>query len=281
MNDITLTSRCGFPDQPETGFAPSMMMQHILETLKRFAMSDLGVLIVSEDGNETDLIAKTIHRLSGRACYPFVHLDCSTISPRGAAEAIFGAENPDAGEPGIHRGILEHARKGTLFIDHFSLLAPAVQQRVARAIEYQHFRRLQGKEEIILSSRFIIVTHRRGVFNEAGAVGDQGFLHLACPLTINLPPLRQRREDIPYLIREYLTELSSTGGSGTVTMSPEALQACLEYHWPGNAVELRHVLEYALFHIEGDVIQRHHLSPHILYSSGIRNIFAVGGPMAG
>jgi DNA-binding NtrC family response regulator len=277
MNESTIRQQIG----SEAGFAPSMMMQHILETLKRFAMSDLGVLIVSEEGNETDLIAKTIHRLSGRACYPFVHLDCSMISPRTAGEAIFGVESADAGASGVHHGILEHARRGTLFIDHFSFLSPALQQGIAQAIEYQHFRRLQGKEEIVIASRFIIVMHRRRTHQENGADRERGALHLACPLTINLPPLRQRREDIPYLVREYLTELSSPGRGNSVTMSPEALQACLEYHWPGNAAELRHVLEFALFHTEDDSIQRHHLPPHILYNNDIRKVFAVDGNIAG
>lgn len=225
---------------------PSLALRDILRTMEHIALSDMAVLIVGEAGIEKGWLAKTMHELSGRADRRFFSLDCSSISDESMPKMILGYEDLTLSGVEIHEGILEQASGGTLFLDNIASLSPEVQKRTARIIEHQQFRRVGGSEEIMTRVRFIFgVTSRFGGAAD-GQRPDRDISFRMCPVIINLPPLRKRTEDIPFLIEKYVSEFSAQSSCKPHGISAGALRVCLHYDWPGNADELKSVVEQAL-----------------------------------
>lgn len=221
----------------------------------RIAESRSNVLITGETGTGKDLVASAVHHASTRSSMPFVRINCAAIPDSLAESELFGYER--GAFTGAHlrnQGRLEIAHKGTLFLDEVGDLSPGTQAKLLRAIENKEFCRLGGNVEIKVDVRFVAATNRnleemvaKGRFRE-----DLYYrLNVAC---VHLPPLRDRKEDIPILIRHFVQQLSQPGEKQVPEISDEVWRCLLNYSWPGNIRELKNVLESAFVNSSGKSI---------------------------
>ncbi|MEY4577989.1 MAG: hypothetical protein RL701_2692 [Pseudomonadota bacterium] len=231
------------------------VMREIFGLMERLAPTTATLLIGGETGTGKDLLARGAHAASPRAAGPFVIVDCGAVVPNLIESELFGHEKGAfTGATDTRKGAFEQAHKGTLFLDEIGELALPMQPKLLRAIESRRIRRVGGDREIPVDIRVIAATHRdlpseveRGRFRE-----DLYFRLAVVPLL--LPPLRERRKDIPLIASNLLKrihESSSQNPPGTQTqaaaltleLSDETLQALQAHDWPGNVRELRNVLE--------------------------------------
>lgn len=226
--------------------APSQVMQTIMQTIRHIAVSDLGVLIVGEDGTEKEWLARMIHDYSGRTEGKFIHFDSSRSRQDAMERTLFGSEELLMDGVAIHRGVLEESSNGTLLIDQVSNLSAMLQMKLAHIMEYQHFHRVGGYEQLQANVRMITTLNKKpGDMIVEGNFGKEIYYRM-CPVIINLPPLRERREDILFLIKKFVVEFSQHHQIYPKGITAGALQSCLTYDWPGNAKEVKSVIGHAM-----------------------------------
>jgi DNA-binding NtrC family response regulator len=259
-----LKRQLGTQGQMETlvGRTPSM-----LEIYKKIAMvADLRstVLITGESGTGKELVAKAIHYNSRRSKEPFVAVNCGALTESLLESELFGhVRGSFTGAFENKRGILEEASGGVVFLDEVSEMSHALQVKLLRAIEAQEVRRVGGSQAIHIDVRFIAATNRP--LDEL--VGQKKFredlYYRLKVVEIDLPPLRDRSEDIPLLIEYFLKRLSDERGQAHA-VSPEALGALVSYAWPGNVRELENALESAVAVNRTGVLTPEDLPPKLL-----------------
>ncbi len=245
------------------GVEGSPVMQSIRETIARIAMSDLGVLIVGESGTEKEVLARRIHELSGRSSREFVHLNCCSFTEDLSGRALFGSEDLTLTGIEVRRGIVELANGGTIYFDQITELPPSVHTRICRAVENRQFRRVDGFEPVGVNVRVIASINRRsGDTMRYEEPGHTPYCNM-CTIYINLPPLRERREDIPILIEQFMLEAKNLTVHHPAGITTEALDLFLSYDWPGNAQELYQAMEYALDACSDQFIRKNHLPEYM------------------
>jgi NtrC-family two-component system response regulator AlgB len=212
-------------------------------------------LILGETGTGKGLLARHVHQSSPRATRPFVTVNCATISPGLLENELFGhARGAFTGADQARAGYVEAARNGTLFIDEIGDLPREVQGKLLRLLEEREYVRVGDTEPRRSEARIVAATHRDlKAAVAAGAFRDDLFYRLNV-VTVHLPPLRERREDIPALAQAMLQTSPRAHTSTKRTLSPEALAALVAYDWPGNIRELSNVLERAGLLARGDVL---------------------------
>jgi len=220
------------------------------------------VLIWGESGTGKELVAQTIHQLSPRATMPFVPINCAAIPETLLESEIFGHEK--GAFTGAHDrriGVFELAHRGTLFLDEIAEMQPATQVKLLRVLQERTFRRLGRRQEQTVDVRVIAATNLNPLDAvRAGKLREDLYYRLNV-FAIELPPLRERREDVPLLIQTFLTEFNARNGKAVRAVDQEALQILEQYPWPGNIRELRNVMERATILAEGDFIETRHLPP--------------------
>jgi two-component system response regulator HydG len=234
-------------------------MKNLATIIERIAPSDLNVLIVGENGTGKEWTARTIHQLSHRATHRFFSIDCTTLPTDKLAEEIFGCEVATSTGIEVRQGALEQADGGTIFFDEIGELPLAIQKQIARMFGNQLFRRVGAQESTCCNVRVIAALNRRFKGRIEGSFFPKEIHHYISPIILNLPPLRERREDIPYLIEKFLLQSNSPHSRSTTVMSPEALRLCVTYDWPGNIRQLKNALEYAIAVCQNHHIQVEHL----------------------
>jgi DNA-binding NtrC family response regulator len=250
------------PGTDMIGTGPSM--QKVFELVNKVAPSNASVVIGGQSGTGKEVVARAIHNLSPRKDKPFVALNCSAIPATLIESELFGYERGAfTGADQRRMGNFELAHNGTLFLDEIGELPLELQAKFLRVLEDRRFRRLGGRAEVEVDVRVICATNRdlkeeirRGRFRE-----DLFFrLHV---FTIMLPPLRERREDIPLLVHHFIEKFNAETGKRVQGLSPAALSTLQGYAWPGNIRELRNTLERAMILVDGDVIGEEHLPPDL------------------
>jgi DNA-binding NtrC family response regulator len=230
----------------------SATMRAVLGTAAKVLDHDVAVLIVGESGTGKDYLAEAIHASGSRRSEPFVHVDCASIPTDLFESELFGYEKGTFTGAGARKlGKLEIARRGTVYFDDVAALAPAVQAKLLRVLQERRFSRLGGQELISFDARVVASLSADPQQLAAAGTLRRDLLYRMNTVTITLPPLRERREDIPLLARKFLR-----GGRRRVAppIDPHALESLVGYHWPGNVRELRNALERAALIEEGPAI---------------------------
>jgi len=230
------------------------------------AATKLPVLITGESGTGKEMFAQAIHHASPRRLQPFIRINCAAI-PRDLLEAeLFGYEKGAftgalaSGKPGK----FELAHRGTIFLDEIGELSPEMQPKLLRVLEEKEFERVGGIKLISSDFRLVAATNQDLKSRvEAGSFRKDLYYRLG-GIPLSIPPLRERREDIPPIANHLLTELAEEFGRGRVALAPGALQSLQNYDWPGNVREMANVLSRVLSLITGDVIMPEDLPLHLL-----------------
>jgi len=221
----------------------SPAMQAVFALIRQAAPSDMGVLILGESGTGKELVAKALHYNSPRARRPFVPVNCAAM-PAGLLESeLFGhLKGAFTGAVGTRRGLLREAEGGTLFLDEIGDMAPELQAKLLRAIEDKGVRPVGSDETVAVDVRVMAATNRDlRARIQAGQFREDLYYRLAV-LPIQLPPLRERREDIPLLAEHFLRQAAAAAGREIRGFAPDALAALLRHPWPGNVRELENVI---------------------------------------
>ena len=222
----------------------SRPIQLVLERIGAINESDSSVLIEGESGTGKELVAQTIHRTSWRREGPFVALTCAALPKDLIETELFGHEaGAFTGATKRRLGRFELARGGTLFLDEVDDIPPQVQVKLLRVLQERHFERVGGEQTIEADVRIIAASKRPlGALVVAGQFRDDLFYRLNT-IPIRIPPLRERREDVPVLVEYLLKRLAIKLNRPEMSLSPEALERLADYSWPGNVRELENVLE--------------------------------------
>ena len=238
----------------------SQNMQNVLDLVKKVAQGNMNVLITGESGTGKELIARAIHRLSNRKLNPFVPVNCGALPEHLFESELFGHEKGAfTGAINTKPGLIEFADQGSFFFDEIGDLSLALQVKLLRMLEERHIRRVGGKQEISIDVRIIAATNK----NITNAVQEGKFredlYYRLNTIPIEIPALRERREDIIPLANHFLRELCTKNNKIRQTFSHEAVDALKEYSWPGNARELQNIISRAHFLCSSKVIQKSEL----------------------
>jgi DNA-binding NtrC family response regulator len=233
----------------------SPAMRRLMSAIERGARSEVSVLVIGESGTGKELVARALHDLGPRAGKPFVSVDCGALAPSLVASELFGHERGAfTGADQQYAGAFERATGGTLFLDEIGELPLALQASLLGALERRRIRRLGGKDELPIDVRVVSATNRdvRGDVN-SGAFRLDLYYRLAV-VTMPLPPLRERTEDIELLVEHFLREYGHEGAIAEL-ISPATMRSLATHHWPGNVRELRNLIEATLAMGEAPVLE--------------------------
>ncbi|AFE11213.1 sigma-54 dependent transcription regulator [Corallococcus coralloides DSM 2259] len=243
----------------------SVKMRQVFGLIKRIAPMDVSVIIQGETGTGKELVSSAIHELSGRKKGPMVVLDCGAIPPNLIESELFGHEKGAfTGATSSRPGAFERAQGGTIFLDELGELRLDLQPKLLRVLENREVRRVGGNDVIEVDCRVIAATHRDLVKEIAAGNFREDLYFRLSVIHIQLPPLRQRRDDIPLILKRALAEPEVVETHGRKRFSAEALGLLMAYAWPGNVRELMNVLSHVLtFSDEGEEILPSHLPPRV------------------
>jgi len=243
--------------------------RHLLEEIQKVAPYKTNVLITGESGTGKELVARTIHHLGPRRDRPWVAINCSAI-PRDLMESeLFGyVKGAFTGANQTRLGRLEQAQSGTLFLDEIGDLDLALQTKMLRVLQEREFSPVGSDQVRKVDVRIMAATNRdlKAMVRE-GKFREDLFYRLDV-YSIVVPPLRERREDVPLLAKVFLHELAADTDKPVHTISPEAMEVLARYNWPGNIRELHNAIERSLLSCKGDTIDVRDLPHSILRSAG-------------
>ena len=219
------------------GHAPAM--QEVFRAIGRLSRSSMTVLIMGESGTGKELVARALHRHSPRAAKAFIALNTSAFTADLLESELFGHEKGAfTGATELRRGRFEQADGGTLFLDEIGDMSPALQTRLLRVLAEGEFYRVGGQLPVRTDVRVIAATHQDLEARVTGGQFREDLLHRLNVIRIDVPPLRQRREDVPELLRHYLDVAALELGVAPKSLTEEAQATLVAFHWPGNVRQL-------------------------------------------
>jgi DNA-binding NtrC family response regulator len=252
-------------------------MQRVVQLIEKVAPTDATVLVCGESGTGKELVARALHHNSPRRGRPLVTVNCAALQETLLESELFGHEKGAfTGAGQAKAGLIEVAEGGTLFIDEVAEMAPGLQVKLLRVLEDGQYRRVGGTKECHADVRVIAATNKPLEEEQKAGRFREDFYYRLNVVTIDLPPLRERREDIPALIEHFLTTRQL--GKVRRRVDRDAMQALRNYGWPGNIRELANVLERAQILAEDNLItlndlpEAMHAAPEILADIGPLNL---------
>ena len=252
----------------------SKKMQDVYSLIEKVSPAKVTVLIQGESGTGKELVAREIHRLSERVDKPFVTMNCAALPENLTESELFGHEK--GAFTGAHqrrKGKFELANNGTLFLDEIGDMSLNTQSKVLRVLQEETFERLGGTESIKVDVRLLSATNK-DLLDECKKNNFREDLYYRLKVVdISLPPLRDRKEDIPLLVKYFLEMFSKKYSKNLQEISSDALRVLMEYNWPGNVRELKNAIERSVVLTEKEMLEIHHLPNEIKISSG-KNIFS-------
>ncbi|GAB4333742.1 MAG: sigma-54 dependent transcriptional regulator [Desulfobulbaceae bacterium] len=233
----------------------SQPMQEVFSLIRRVGKTDANILILGESGTGKEMVARAIHYSSLRVDNPFIPIDCTTIPSELMESELFGYEKGAfTGAMDRKIGLIEMAQGGTLFFDEIGDIDYALEKKLLRFLQEREFRRVGGKQKIQVDARVLSATNRDLEADvEKGKFRADLFYRLNV-ITIRIPPLRERAEDIPLLAQYYLDQFNAKNRKDIRGFEPEVMAALQQYDWPGNVRELENVMERAVILCSYDTI---------------------------
>jgi two-component system nitrogen regulation response regulator NtrX len=225
----------------------SQTMRRVMAQIERVAASETRVCIYGETGTGKELVARTVHEKSPRAGGAFVTLNCAAVPAELIESELFGHEKGSfTGAAQRHIGRFEQAHRGTLFLDEIGDMPAAMQAKLLRVLEESEVERIGGEKAIRVDVRVVVATHRNLEDLVRAGTFRQDLYHRVVVFPIQLPPMRQRKEDLPALVEHFARQVCAQNGWKIVPFTSEAIAALQAYPWPGNIRELRNVVERLL-----------------------------------
>ena len=251
--------------------ASSPGMQEVLEFAARVAPLDTTVLVYGESGTGKEFIVRLIHDESPRASGPFVSVNCAALTETLLESELFGhVRGAFTGAVRDKPGLFEVAANGTLFLDEIGEVAPTVQAKLLRALQEREIRRVGGERTFKVNARVVAATNRdlRAAVT-AGTFREDLFFRLGA-FVIIVPPLRDRRDDIPPMVRDFVRRAAARMKKDVKNVSADSMTALMNYGWPGNVRELEHAIERAVILAQGTTIRVRELPPEVTQKPGLR-----------
>ncbi|GIX06750.1 MAG: acetoacetate metabolism regulatory protein AtoC [Candidatus Poribacteria bacterium] len=250
----------------------SPKMQEVFRKIRRVAPTNATVLILGESGTGKELVARAIHNLSPRRNRRFLAFNCAAVTRELVESELFGyVRGAFTGAVRDKPGYFEEANGGTLLLDEIGEMTLEAQAKLLRVLEEKEIYRVGGTRPIAVDVRILAATNRD--LEEAVREGRfrEDLYHRLKVFPIELPPLRERKEDIPLLVAHFLREACREYGTPLKHLEPAALEALQRYHWPGNVRELRNLISYLVLNIEGETIRREDLPEEIQREDNFEN----------
>jgi len=235
-------------------------MQEVYELIDLVSGSDATVLITGENGTGKELVARAIHHQSHRGKGPFVVANCSAYSPTLLESELFGHEKGAfTGAIRQKKGRIERAHGGTLFLDEIGDISPATQVLLLRFLQDHYFERVGGEKALEANVRVLAATNQDlQRATEAGRFRDDLYYRLNV-IAIHLPSLKERKDDIPMLCQHFLRKYNVKERKKVQRFSANAMQALMDYDWPGNVRQLENAISHAVIITQGEIIRKRHL----------------------
>ena len=232
-------------------------MKKVFSIMQRVADTPTTVLVTGESGTGKELVARGLHQASSRSNAPFVSLNCAAIPENLLESELFGHEKGSfTGAVGLKEGKFEYADSGTLFLDEIGEMPLNLQVKLLRVLQEQEFHRVGGNKEIKVNVRLVAATNKDLKEEvEMGRFRGDLFFRLNV-VSIKVPPLRERRSDIPFLVAHFVGKYSRKLDRNIKEVDPEAMRVLYSYNWPGNVRELENVIESALVMSRGSTIKK-------------------------
>ncbi len=250
--------------KPDNLIGESYQMRKVYELVYSVAITDTTVIIRGESGTGKELVAKAVHINSSRKYFPIITVNCGALSESLLESELFGHEKGSfTGAQFKRKGKFEMADRGTIFLDEIGSISPKMQVELLRVIEKKQFNRVGGNE--LIKSDFRVITATNEPLEElvkAGKFREDLYYRLNV-FTIVIPPLRERRDDIPLLVNFFIKKFSTAMNKKVKTVSKEALDFLMNYKWPGNVRELENAIERAMVVGKGDSITVNDLPFHL------------------
>ncbi len=244
----------------------SQSIKMIIKTSKKVAVGTSPVMLIGETGTGKELFAQSIHNHSLRNNGPFVAINCSAIPKNLLENLLFGTKEGAFTGAREKKGLVEEADKGTLFLDEINSMSLSLQQKLLRVLETNYVRRLGGNKEIPVDIRIISATNTDPFLAvEKNQLRKDLFYRLAV-ITLEIPPLRNRYDDIPELVKYFINIYTKIMGKEIKNLSKDIFNIFYNYRWPGNIRELRHAIEYSMNMVENSdkFITAKHIPPYLL-----------------
>ncbi|HBG23690.1 MAG TPA: DNA-binding response regulator, partial [Rikenellaceae bacterium] len=246
----------------------STAIKEVFKLIGRVATSDASILIVGESGTGKELVAKAIHNYSDRAAKQFIAINCAAIPENLLESELFGYEKGAfTGADKQKIGKFEEANGGTLFLDEIGDMSLSLQAKLLRILQEGTLERLGGNKTLKVDARIVAATNRNLENDIISKAFREDLYYRLKVITISLPPLRMRKEDIPLLTRHFLRRHSSGTKGETISLHPDSMKQLLDYNWPGNIRELENVIKRAVILAKGSVI-----SPDLLFEGVERQV---------
>ncbi len=254
----------------------SLGIRETLELVEQVAPSTANVLITGESGTGKELIARAVHTQSLRASAPFVAINCAAIPETLLESELFGYEKGAfTGASQRREGRFERADKGTLFLDEIGDLPMHVQVKLLRVLQEGEIERLGGSQTIPVDCRIIAATNKDLAEEVKEGRFREDLYYRLNVIHVPLPPLRDRRDDVPLLVHHFLDAYSRKNRKAISAVAPDAMELLQGYAWPGNVRELENVMERAVVLCRGDVIEVQQLPPQIRSGSGTTRTISI------
>jgi DNA-binding NtrC family response regulator len=243
----------------------SPAMKELMRTAARAARGTIPLLLLAETGAGKEVLARSLHEASPRSAAPMLSVNCAAIPETLLESTLFGHEKGAfTGAHSQHRGVFESASGGTVFLDEIGELPLSAQAALLRVLESKTITRVGATKELAVDVRVIAATHR-----DLQRMVEQGrfredLLYRLNAMTLEIPPLRERKEDLPVLVQRFLCEAAERNGTALPTISAEAMTLLAAHSWPGNVRELKNVIERAVVICESNVIGVEDLPLHLL-----------------
>ena len=257
----------------ESIIGKSAEMQKIFDMVRRVADSKASVLITGESGVGKELIANALHNLSSRKDKPLIKVHCAALTESLLESELFGHEKGAfTGAISRKRGRFELAHGGSIFLDEIGEIDQNIQIKLLRVLQEKEFERVGGEETIQVDSRVIAATNKDLVEQIKKKQFREDLYYRLNVVHIHLPPLRERKDDIPLMVTQFLQEFAEENNKNIIGIDAKARRLLYSYDWPGNIRQLRNCIESAVVMSQGDTIQVEDLPPTIAESRGENSV---------